>query len=421
MKKMDRSIAPVLQPIESIDFIKPKIFDVNHNVKLFFMSKVPNETSRVDLYFDAGTIKGKKGTSSFVNGLLLSGNNDVSSTEISHQMDLLGGFFESGITTEGAVISIYGLRENMPKLLQLIKKSIEEMNCNPKEVDELVQDRKQKFQVNLQKTRFLAQRAFQHNLFYSHPDYAKVVEEDYYTNVDPKKLHRFLQDNYLKGLTKIAVVGNFSQDYVDEIIDLFGNWAKEEKCEHAKDLKNRSGLHAVEKKDAMQAAIRVGKILFNKNHPDYNDFQFVNTLLGDYFGSRLMANIREDKGYTYGIGSMIAEFNNFGYFMIATEVGSESKDATIKEIKYEINRLQTELISNEELKLIKNYMLGQLLKSADGPYSMMDLYLSAEIHGLDLNFYNASIKSIRKITPERIKELSIKYLEWDDMTIVTAG
>lgn len=418
---MDRKIAPGLKPIVSIDFVNPKIFDINQNVKLFFMSEVPNETSRVDLYFDAGTIKGTKGTSSFVNGLLLSGNDLISSTEISHQMDLLGGFFESGITTEGAVISIYALRENMPALLRLIKKSMTEMNCSPKEVEELVQDRRQKFQVNLQKTRFLAQRAFQHNLFFSHPDYAKVVEEDYYENVDPSNLKRFFRDNYLNGLTKVAVVGNFSIDYIDEIIDLFGEWAKAANCEHAKDFKNRAGLHAIEKEDAMQAAIRVGKILFNKTHPDYNDFLIVNTIIGDYFGSRLMANIREDKGYTYGIGSMVAEFNNFGYFMIATEVGKESKDATLKEIRFELDRLQTELVPQVELDLIKNYLLGQLLKSADGPYSMMDLYLSAEIHGLNLDFYNESIKSIRGITPERIQELAVKYLAWEDMTIVTAG
>jgi len=418
---MDRYIAPPLNPIESIDFINPKVFDINPNVKLIFMSEVPNETSRVDLYFDAGTIKGEKGTASFVNGLLLSGNEEISSTQISHQMDLLGGFFESVITSEGAVISVYALRENMPALLQLIKKSISEMNCSAKEVEELVQDKKQRFQVNLQKTRFLAQRAFQHNLFFSHPDYAKVVEEDYYENVEPIKLKRFFNDNYLHGLTKVAVVGNFSQDFVDEIIDLFGEWAKEPSCEYARDFKNRVGLYAVEKSDAMQAAIRVGKILFNKTHPDYNDFQILNTIIGDYFGSRLMTNIREDKGYTYGIGSMVAEFNNFGYFMIATEVGKEFKDATLKEIKYEINRLQAELVPQRELDVIKNYLLGQLLKSADGPYSMIDLYLNAEIHDMSLEFYNESIKSIREITPERIQELAKKYLSWDEMTIVTAG
>ncbi|MFA7274880.1 MAG: pitrilysin family protein [Crocinitomicaceae bacterium] len=418
---MDRKKAPSLQPIKSIEFVKPKIFDINSNVKLFFMSEVPNETSRVDLYFDAGIIKGEKGISSFVNGLLLSGNDLISSTEISRQMDLLGGFFESGITPENAVISVYALRENMPQLLQLIKKSMAEMTCFPKEVEELVQDKKQKFQVNLQKTRFLAQRAFQENLFYSHPDYAKVVQADYYEEVDPRDLRRFFTEFYLNGLTKIAVVGNFHQDTVDEIIDLFGTWANEKPLTYAKDFKNRVGHFTVEKSDAMQSAIRVGRILFNKQHPDYNDFNILNTILGDYFGSRLMTNIREDKGYTYGIGSMVAEYNNFGYFMIATEVGKDFKDLTIVEIKKELHRLQTELIAQEELDLIKNYLLGQLLKSADGPYSMMDLYLSAEVHGMNYDFYNDSINSIRQITPQRIQELAQLYLCWEDMTVVTAG
>ena len=134
-----------------------------------------------------------------------------------------------------------------------------------------------------------------------------------------------------------------------------------------------------------------------------------------------MSNIREDKGYTYGIGSMVAEYNNIGYFMIATEVGRDVKDATIQEIKFEIERLQTELIDAQELELIKNYLLGQLLKSADGPYSMMDLYLGAELHGLDFEFYNKAIEELHTITPERIRELAQQYLKWDDMTIVSVG
>jgi predicted Zn-dependent peptidase len=162
-------------------------------------------------------------------------------------------------------------------------------------------------------------------------------------------------------------------------------------------------------------------MLFNKTHEDYNDFLILNTIFGDYFGSRLMSNIREDKGYTYGIGTMVAELHETGYFLIATEVGKEVKDATLKEIKVEMERLHTELVSMEELNLVKNYMLGQLLKSADGPYSMTDLFMSVEPYGLSLDFYNASIDSINTITPERIQLLAKKYLNWNDMTIVSAG
>lgn len=418
---MNRNSAPSLKEITQIDFVQPETFALNEQVKLYFMPKVPNETARVDFYFDAGIILGKKGTSSFVNALLLSGNETMNSIQINHQIDLYGGFFETGLTTEGAVISVFALRENMLPLLHFLKKVIQEMNCQPKELEEMVMDKKQKFQVNLQKTRFLAQREFQKHIFASNEQYAKIVTEDYYENVDRSELQSFFETNYLKGLTKMAVVGHFERTAIEEMVSLFQPWAKKELPTYVTEMKNEIGVFHQPKSDAMQSALRIGRILFNKKHADYHDFNILNTILGDYFGSRLMTNIREDKGYTYGIGSMIAEYNNFGYFMIATEVGKDVKDATFQEIQNEFHRLKEEPIAEQELGLVKNYMLGQLLKSADGPYSMMDLFLSAEVHGKNLDFYNEAIHSIQNITSERIQNLAKKYLNWDEMTIVSAG
>ena len=225
----------------------------------------------------------------------------------------------------------------------------------------------------------------------------------------------------MNGLTKVVVVGDLTQDEIDEIIDLIGSWASNSTTEFEKNIKNLKGYAHLVKDGAVQTAIRVGRMLFNKTHEDYNDFLILNTIFGDYFGSRLMSNIREDKGYTYGIGTMVAELHNVGYFIIATEVGKDVKDATLTEIQNEITRIQTELVGEEELNLVKNYLMGQLLKSADGPYSMTDLYMSVEPYGLDLDFYNTSIDSLNNITPERIQELAVKYLNWNDMTVVSAG
>ena len=83
--------------------------------------------------------------------------------------------------------------------------------------------------------------------------------------------------------------------------------------------------------------------------------------------------------------------------------------------------MKEELVNAEELELVKNYMLGQLLKSADGPYSMIDLYMGLEPYDMEMEFYNRSIDSIKSITPERIRELAAKYLDWNDMTVVVAG
>jgi predicted Zn-dependent peptidase len=134
-----------------------------------------------------------------------------------------------------------------------------------------------------------------------------------------------------------------------------------------------------------------------------------------------MKNIREDKGYTYGIGSFVSELNHTGYFIIATEVGTKFTERTIDEIKKEIEILRTDLIDESELSLVRSYLLGQILKSADGPYAMMDLFLGVHNHRLDLEFYNRFIHKIRTIQPDEIREVAKKYLDWDSLSIITAG
>jgi zinc protease len=417
---INRTLTPTLKEIDKIDFIKPAIFDISSSIKLYSMSEVPNQTSRLDLYFNAGTILGEIGTASFVNSLLLSGTNSKTSIEINNEMDSLGAFFESSVSNENALVSIYALKENMLAVLSILKDAIENVAFFEHEVTELVNDRKQKFKIGMEKVSYLAQRTFQQKLF-NHPIYGRIAEETDFENIAISTLKRFHKEYYLHGLTKVVLVGAFSTDEIDEVIDMTGNWVMDalpifnEKCQ------NEPSKTHVNKEQAVQTAIRVGRMLFNKNDSDFIDFQILNTILGDYFGSRLMTNIREDKGYTYGIGTMVAELSEMGYFLVATEVGSDKKDATLHEIEFEFKRLQTELVSDDEMQLVKNYMLGQLLKSADGPYAMMDLFLHVEPFNIGLDYYNQCIESIKTITPERIQELAIKYLNWDKMTIVTAG
>lgn len=417
---INRTLTPELNEIDQIDFIKPSIFDISSSVKLYSMCEVPNQTSRLDLYFNAGTILGDIGTASFVNSLLLSGTNTKTSIEINNEMDSLGAFFESSVSNENALVSIYALKENMLAVLSILKDAIENVAFLEHEVIELVNDRKQKFRIGMEKVSYLAQRSFQQKLF-NHPIYGRIAEESDFENVSISTLKRFHKDHYLHGLTKVVLIGAFSTDEIDEVIDMTGNWAMDALPNFDEKCQNEPSKTHVNKEQAVQTAIRVGRMLFNKKDPDFIDFQILNTILGDYFGSRLMTNIREDKGYTYGIGTMVAELTEMGYFLVATEVGSDKKDATLHEIQFEFNRLQTELVSEDELQLVKNYMLGQLLKSADGPYAMMDLFLHVEPFNIGLEYYNQCIESINKITPERIKELAIKYLNWDKMTIVTAG
>ena len=417
---LDRTLQPELKEIDKIDFVTLRHFDVTANAKLYFMKDVSDETSRLDLYFTAGTTLANPVVSSLVNGLLLSGTSTKSSIQINEQIDTLGGFYESSVSHENAVVSIYALRENLLSILRIVADAIANVAFLDSEVKELISDRKQRFLVNMEKVNFLAQRQFQERIF-ANSSYGNLVQIADFDCVSSQELREFYNDNYLNGLEKVVVVGNLQQDHIDEIIDIVGAWAKPQKTIFPGQFSNIKGASHLVKEGALQTAIRVGRILFNKTHPDYCDFTVLNTILGDYFGSRLMSNIREDKGYTYGIGTLLGELHETGYFVIATEVGKDVKDATLIEIQMEISRLQTELVGTEELLLVKNYMIGQLLKSADGPYALTDLFLGVETFGLTLDFYNKSIDAINNITPERIQELAIKYLKWEEMTVVSAG
>lgn len=418
---IDRKTAPAIKEIDTIHFEKPLIFDVTKENRLFCMTNVQNETAKFELYFDAGSIYGNSEVASVVNGLLLSGTKDKNATQITTEIDSLGGFLEQGIALENAAFSVYALRENILPIARLVRDAIENCVFSEREFEQSISSRKQKLSVNLEKVSVMAQRSFRQRFFNSSEVYARITNQEDLDAIKREDLIQFHQEHYLKGLKKMVLVGNFSQSEIDAFMDIFGSWVSEETRTIEPEFDNIKGYSHIEKKDALQTAIRLGCHLFNKTHEDYADFLVLNTIIGDYFGSRLMRNIREDKGYTYGIGSMVNEMENTGYFMIGTEVGKEVKDLALAEIKYELDKLKTKLVPQEELDLVKNYMLGQLLKSADGPYSMMDLYLGVEQFGLNLDFYNHIIHSINAVTPERIKELANKYLNWDNFTIVTAG
>ena len=417
---LERKNAPNVQEIEKINFLSPLKIQLSENISLYWMKEVQNETARLDFVFHAGTTRESNLISSLVAGLLFSGTDKKTSTDIHNELDDLGAFFDVGLGHESVLVSFYALKKNILAVFKIFEDALEHVNFPQNEIDELINDRKQKLKINCEKVGFLSQRAFQKNLFHG-TNYARQTELEDYDTVRREEIIEYFSKNYKNGLLKVVLVGALEEVQVTEIAEKSNKWCVSEKPLFENNFNNNKGVFQLEKKDAVQSAVRIGKTLFNKNHSDFLGFSILNTILGDYFGSRLMKNIREDKGYAYGISSTEAELAKSGYFMIGTEVGSAQKDLAIQEIKNEIERLQKDLVPNKELELVRNYLLGQLLKSADGPYAMTDLFLSVDAYELDFSFYENYIQKVKNIDAEELRALAVKYLAWDSMTIVIAG
>jgi predicted Zn-dependent peptidase len=161
--------------------------------------------------------------------------------------------------------------------------------------------------------------------------------------------------------------------------------------------------------------------MFNKHHPDFNGLYVLSTILGGYFGSRLMANIREDKGYTYNIYATLDAMLFDGYFCIGTEVGNELVEPTIKEIHHEMKLLREELVSTEELEMLRNYLMGNFLAMLDGPFNISELLRTMLIEDLPFSSFEQMIETVNTIQPEQLRDLACKYLNPDNMWEVVVG
>ncbi|MGM0648758.1 MAG: M16 family metallopeptidase, partial [Bacteroidota bacterium] len=182
----------------------------------------------------------------------------------------------------------------------------------------------------------------------------------------------------------------------------------------------RRVLH-IQHDNAVQSAIRLGLRLQNRTHPDFMELKILNTILGGYFGSRLMKNLREDKGLTYGVGSAIGSARQSGLWIIATEVGAEYTQKALSEIYKEINNLKTTLVSDQELQLIQHYLPGKILRALEKDFDKLDSFMELSDHQLPEDYYSSFLKAINNITADRIKELANQYLMFDDISEVVVG
>jgi predicted Zn-dependent peptidase len=177
----------------------------------------------------------------------------------------------------------------------------------------------------------------------------------------------------------------------------------------------------IPKPDAVQCAIRIGKATINKLHPDYQYLNVVNMILGGYFGSRLMSNIREEKGYTYGIGSGLVSYQKAGSFVIVSEVGKNVLPQALVEVYKEINKLRDDLVPNQELTLVKNYMMGGILRNFDGPFALLDSFRGLLEYNLEYDYLDNMINVVKSITPEQVRDIAQKYLDVNSLYEVVVG
>ncbi|MBC6111983.1 M16 family metallopeptidase [Pedobacter fastidiosus] len=420
---LNRQQAPDFKQVSTINFIHPTENKLDNDIPVYTVYSGEQDLVRIEFIFNNVNYDVEKPLQAIaVSTMLNNGTKKLSSKEIAEQIDFYGAFFQTEYVQDQSSVTLYTLNKHLASVLPIVKDVLSESQFPQKELDIYIQNQKQKLQVSLKKNDILSRKEFAKALF-GNTAYGVDIKAEHYDAIKRDDLVDYFKAAYAPNNCTIMVSGKFDEESLSLLNNQFGkDWEK------SNAVKNHFNFSATpqqfiykEKPDALQSAIRLGKIAINRKHEDFAGLQILNCVLGGYFGSRLMTNIREEKGYTYGIGSGISALQDAGYFFIATEVGADVCTSALSEIYKEIELLKNELVSEEELGLVRNYMLGSMLGSLENVFSHADKFKNIHFSGLGYDYYEKYIHTVKTITSEEIKALANKYLSTDDFTEVVIG
>lgn len=398
MLMLDRTLQPPFVRTNSFDLHKPELIVLPNGIQTFFIAGGNQDVIKIEVVVNSGRwIEKTWGAAYFTSQLLSKGTRTKSAFAIAEAFEGYGSHFEVSPGLDFVSIAVYSLTSKIEPTFQLLLELLTDAQLPQKELDQLKSIYLQNLKVNNEKTSFLASKLFRKNLFGEHHPYGKELED---TDID--KLSRSTLVDHLSTFSEnmsVFVAGKISSETKRLLIDGLSN------LPHQRTTKTQTTFTAVnavnqrqEKDGSIQSSIRLGKKSLLRSHPDYVDAVFLSHILGGYFGSRLMKNIREEKGLTYGIHASLHALKNESYLVIGADVNKENVDLTIDEISKELRRLREEEIEKSELETARNHFIGGLQSELTTAFAHADKIKTIQLFGLDDRYYNKMIERIEKLT-----------------------
>lgn len=414
---IDRKIAPPI--VDAVDFkltLKPYEKHVLDNgVPVFVVDAGAEDVLMVEWLFYAGNAyEQQTGVAAATNFMLRNGTTHRTALEINEAFEFYGAFCNRNCFNETSNITLHTLGKHAEKLLPVVAEMISDSIFPESELEIYKQNSIQKLAVSLQKCEFVAGRAIDTCIYgESHP-YGRQTNASDISALTREQLVSFYKQYYYTGKCALFVAGKIPDGFVQLLNRYFGKLPLIP-ADFSTEL--HTALPGAEKKirihndpNAVQGAIRLAAPFANRHHPDFTKAIILNNLFGGFFGSRLMRNIREEKGYTYGIYSYLQNHIQQSAWTISTEAGKDVCEATIAEVYKEMKLLREKPVEMDELSLVRNYMMGSILGDLDGPFHIIARWKNIILNNLPEQYFYDSMHAIRTTSPEELMELANKYL-----------
>ncbi len=422
---LNRKTPPQINEVNHIEYHYPEEIQLPGGSSFFVMNGGEQEVVKLDFSVKAGSwYEQNKLESLMTAAMLTEGTSTLKASEIADKIDFFGAQFSSVPYYDNNYLSLVSLKRHLPQLLPLIAAMLQDSVFPENEFEIIRQKRKQRALVDAERVGLIAQRRFLREMFGENHPYAPVLSPDAYNEVTLEGVKAHYLNNYGSERLTIVGSGHIDEEVKELIREKFGKpWGGTLLPERELTIgqTNPQGYLFLEKQGANQNAMTIGKRFPTQHHPDSPGIKVLVTVLGGYFGSRLMTNLREEKGLTYSIHASAISFIRQGLFMIHAEVAADKTDEAVREVFREMEKLRQEPVPEEELQPLRNYMLGRILEEFDGPFARAQSFASMREGGLDFSYFDRLIDTIKTITPQQIQDLARIYLDPESMTTVVAG
>jgi predicted Zn-dependent peptidase len=381
------------------------------------------QVTRISLVWAAGSsVQSKPFVASSTLNLLAEGSERYTSHEIAERLDFVGSYFDVNIDRDYAVATFCCLEKFFDQTLEMAGEILLRPAFPEDEVALYARKRMERLAVERAKPATRARELFSAALFGDNHPYGISSPESDYLNLRREDVREFYERFYGAGdCFAVCSIGDDGGQR-EALLALLSQISRGQSVVRAPFQTPRSDARrTLPIEGAVQSAIRIGRLLFPRQHPDFVGMQVVATVLGGYFGSRLIHNLREQKGYTYGVMAAMVNLREAGYLAIATEVGAEATSDAVEQIFNEMERLKTELVPEDELENVRRSMLGEVMRILDGPFGIVDVVIENLQIGGRKNYLNEFIEQVEAISPQRVMELARQYLDRERFTTVIVG
>lgn len=425
--KLNRKIAPITQTVTSLTLPPPSVTALDNGIPVYETRLGTQPILKLSITFPkAGRPdEHKRAVARAALRLTREGTPNYTSAQIAEILDFYAGSltFPHSLDTSG--LTLHCLSKHFEPLLALIAEMILNPTYPEQELKTFVDNNIQKLNVDLHENDTLAYRKISQLIFTANHPYGYNTQIADYAALTREDLFQFHTEHLTADNCMIFIAGDTNQ----HTLNLLNQYLGKHQTKKIRWNTPLSNHHTTPEEahvknpnpEILQTSVYIGRKLFTRLHEDFAGMYVLNTALGGYFGSRLMSNIREDKGFTYGIYSSIDLMHHDGWMFISADVGREVVAPTLTEIRYELERLRQELMPERELQLVKNYLLGNLLNVIDGPISVSGTIERLATQNLPLSKFDELIANIQTISVADIQRLAQKYLNFSDWWQVTAG